>query len=88
MIDWDAPDPKPNLTPAQLAEIRTTADALKLLDEWITAYRRLERELDNATFRAECAESLASNYEALYAAALDPANDDIRDRLSLTLRPA
>lgn len=96
MIDWDAPDPKPDFTPPQnVVEIRTLADALKLLDDWEAAYAELEhryaikhRALINALFWAEYYDGLASNYCALYEAALKPENDDIRDMLSSILRQA
>ncbi len=40
MINWDEPD----ATPPQGVALHTMADALALLDAWIAAYDRLERE--------------------------------------------
>ena len=85
MIDWDAPDPKPNFTPPQnIVEIRTTGDALKLLDEWEAAYKELQRDYlrlgiahMHMTLDAKSAQTLADGYQALYRAALDPKNAEL-----------
>lgn len=44
MIDWNAPDAEPDCVGPQGVELRTMADALALLDQWIAAYDKLERE--------------------------------------------
>jgi len=94
MIDWDAPDPEPDFTPPQnQVELRTLEDAVKLLDQWIEAYEELRRDYTQlhskyveVLFMAGVHTTFADNYELLYRAALDPANDDLRDTLSQSLR--
>ena len=98
-IDWDDVGYEtrvpPDFTPANVVEIRTISDALKLLDEWQAAYQDLRRDLAklnekyiDAKFWAETNECSARNYELLYRAALKPENDDIRERLAADLAKA
>ena len=95
MIDWDAPDEPDFVGPQNMVEIRTVEEAIKLLDEWQEAYADLRRAYHklhekyiDATFWREVQESNAKNYETLFRAYVDPANEDIRDTLSLILRQA
>ena len=84
MIDWDA---EPDFIPPQnMVELRTLADAVKLLDQWQEAYEDLTRqfrrlELDYLKLRnwAECTDTLAKNYEMLYEHVL--VDDEAREAL-------
>jgi hypothetical protein len=79
--------------PKNVVTIRSLGDAFKLLDEWQEAYADLRRDYHkmheryiDALFWREVEESNAKNYETLFRAYIDPANEDIRDTLSLILR--
>ena len=84
MIDWDA---EPDFIPPQnMVELRTLADAVKLLDQWQEAYADLRRDYarlhhDYCKLRswAECEETLAKNYEMLYEHVL--VDDEAREAL-------
>lgn len=73
MIDWDAPELKPDFVRGEVVKISTLPEALALLDRWIEAYEELATErarthhkLIQAIFSAECWETQARNWEALW----------------------
>jgi len=93
VIDWDAPDEPDCIKPQGVVEIRTLSDAMKLIDAWEAAYAELRREYHllhhdyiDMKFWREVEHSNAAIYETLFRAAMDPANDDVRDTLSSILR--
>lgn len=44
MIDWSSPDAAPDFVKPQGVQLRSFGDALALLDQWISAYDKLEAE--------------------------------------------
>ena len=73
MIDWDAPDPKPDfVAPQNVVTVQTLPEALALIDQWISAYNELKREharlhlaLIKSKTMAEYYKTLAKNEEAI-----------------------